>query len=73
MKNKILYLIIGFLVGAIVTTSAFLIYHKTLETNSKGQEMRQMNENGNMGEPPQMPNGGTPSKMPSNLNNNNNV
>ena len=81
MKNKILILIIGILIGAIVTTSAFLIYNKTLAKNSNGQEMIQMNENrksgpssnGNMGEPPSMPNqnGGTPPEMPSNSNNNN--
>jgi len=31
MKDKILYLIIGILIGGIIATSAFLIYHKTLE------------------------------------------
>ena len=81
MKDKILYLIIGILIGAIVTTSAFLIYNKTLEKNSNQSEMMQMKEdgqmqppsNGNMGEPPSMPNqnGGTPPEKPSSSNNNN--
>ena len=35
MKNKILYLIIGILIGAIATTTAFLIYNKTLSKNFK--------------------------------------
>lgn len=81
MKDKILCLIIGILIGAIATTSAFLIYNKTLERNSNGQEMMQMNENGqmqppsngNMGEPPEKPegdNGEEPPAKPKDTNNN---
>lgn len=44
MKNKILYLIIGILIGVIATTLAFLIYNKTPETNSNEQEMMQMDK-----------------------------
>lgn len=84
MKDKILYLIIGFLIGTIVATSAFLIYNKTLKTNLNGQEIMQMNRDG-QSEPPSKPKGdngeelpsmqkqneGTSSKMLSNSNNNN--
>lgn len=83
MKNKILVLIIGILIGAIITTSGFLIYNKVAVKNPKEQETMQMDENGqsgppsngNMGEPPSMPNGngGTLKELPSNSNNNNNV
>lgn len=51
MKEKIMYLIIGVLIGAIVTTSGFLIYNKTTK-NTKINE-RNMS---NMGEPPSMDN-----------------
>lgn len=34
MKEKIMYLIIGVLIGAIVTTSGFLIYNKTTKKYS---------------------------------------
>ncbi len=79
MKNKILILIIGILIGAIITTSAFLIYNKAVVKNPKEQETMRMDgngqmqppSNGNMGEPPSMPNGGTPKELPSNSNNNN--
>lgn len=83
MKNKILVLIIGILIGTIITTSGFLIYNKMIVKNSKEQGTMQMDgngqmqppSNGNMGEPPSMPNrnGGTPPEKPSNSNNNNNV
>lgn len=83
MKNKILVLIIGILIGAIITTSAFLIYNKVAIKNQKEQETMRIDGNGqmqppsnrNMGEPPSMPNGngGTPPEKPSNSNNNNNV
>lgn len=83
MKNKILILIIGILIGAIITTSAFLIYNKSVVKNSKEQETMRMDgngqmqppSNGNMGEPPQVPNGngGTSKELPLNSNNNNNV
>ncbi len=48
MKNKSLILVIGILVGAIITTSAFLIYNNLLTQNSKGQEMMQMKRDGDM-------------------------
>lgn len=63
MKNKILILIIGMLIGAIITTTVFLIYNKVLEKNPKESQMLQMNgegqskppSNGNMGGPPERP------------------
>ncbi len=80
MKNKILYLIIGILIGAIATTTAFLIYNKTLSKNFNQPEMMQMDENQrkelpsnrNMREPDEKENqrGGTSPKMPSSSNNN---
>lgn len=81
MKNKILILIIGILIGAIATTSAFFIYNKTLEKNLNEPEMMQINKNGqsgsqsnrNMKESRERPNqnGGTPPEIPSASNNNN--
>lgn len=81
MKNKILYLIIGILIGAIATTTAFLIYNKTLPKDFNQPEMMQMNENQkkdfpsnrNMGEPDERINqkGGTSPKIPSSSNNDN--
>lgn len=76
MKNKILVLIIGILIGAIITTSGFLIYNKMITKNSKEQRTMRMDgngqmqppSNGNMGEQPHVPNGngGTPPEKPSN-------
>ena len=52
MKEKIMYLIIGVLIGAIVTTSGFLIYNKT----TKSTQTNESNMS-NMGEPPARPDG----------------
>lgn len=79
MKNKILILVIGILIGAIITTSGFLIYNKLVISNSKEHEKMQMDENrqmqrpsnGNMREPSSMPNGGALPEKPSNSKNNN--
>lgn len=62
MKNRILTFIIGILVGAIITTTGFLIYNKSINNNSNekmpfeknGQMQR---PNGYMGEPPEKTNG----------------
>ncbi len=80
MKDKILTFIIGVLVGAIITTSGFLVYEK-LNTN-KGDmpngERPQMMENQNGEAPPEKPDGnqgqmgGTSPEMPSNTNSNSN-
>lgn len=70
MKDKILIFIIGILIGAIITTSAFLIYMKVVNNNNANHsETMQMNENGGMEQPPDKPegdNGEEPPEMPSN-------
>ncbi len=79
MKDRILTLIIGMLVGAILATLGFFIYSKTL--NSNMPKMKQMDGNkqmqrpsdGNREEPPEMPNqnGGTSPRMPASSSDNN--
>lgn len=72
MKEKILTFIIGFLVGAIIATTGFLIYSKTIANNVTQPEMMQMNGNGQMGEPPEKPsvdNGEQPPTKPEESNN----
>lgn len=59
MKEKIMYLIIGIFVGAIITTSGFLIYNKLIAKNSNmpinaGEQMERPNM-GNGEEPPARP------------------
>ena len=82
MKDKIMFLIIGILIGAIITTGGFLIYNKSLSDNAGQPEMTQMNGNGqmgapsndNMGEPPAKPdgeNGEEPPARPEDSNSNN--
>ena len=79
-----MFLIIGILIGAIITTAGFLIYNKSLSNNSVQPEMMQMNGNGqmqppsndNMGEPPAKPdgeNGEEPPARPEDLNSNNTI
>ena len=65
MKNKILILIIGILIGAVLTSIGFYIYQKN---NNGGPDFLQN------GEMPQMPNGGngqTPPDKPSGEQNSN--
>ncbi len=63
MKDKIMYLIIGMLIGAIVATSGFLIYSKTASNNNgNSPEMMQMNSNNQMGNPPSGDMGTPPDK-----------
>ena len=84
MKDKIMFLIIGALIGAIITTGGFLIYNKSLSNNSTQPEMMQMNGNGqmqlpsndNMGEPPTKPDGDSNEESPAkpeNSNSNNTI
>lgn len=50
MKEKILVLIIGILIGGILATSGFLIYNKTNSNNSSNPpQMMDSNSNGQMG------------------------
>lgn len=59
MKEKILTFIIGFLVGAIIATGAFIIYEKTNAKNEGTQVNTQQNFGPNGGGmPPMMQNGG---------------
>ena len=65
MKSEVLLFIIGVLVGAVISTGAFLVYTKTNST-SNNQNMQMPG-----GNPPSMPSGqnnqnGQPPEMPSN-------
>ena len=78
MKGKILMFIFGVLVGAIVTTSVFLIYDKNnsnVNTQSNDTQVMQMRDDQTPPERPdgEKPNGeksqnddGTPPELPSN-------
>ena len=69
MKEKVLMLIIGILIGAIITAGGFLIYLKTNETNNQtipngpmdmrnftpGERPEMDFENGDFPEPPELP------------------
>ena len=64
MKNRILTFIIGVLVGAILATTGFLIYSKTMNKNVNQEGKMPFENNGqmqrpniNIGEPPQKPEG----------------
>ena len=66
MKEKIMYLIIGVLIGAIVTTSGLLIYskiNKSTKTNERNMpnmgepQARPDGDSSNMSEPPSKPDG----------------
>ena len=63
MKDKIIFLIIGILIGAIITTGGFLIYNKSLSNNMDESQMTQMSGNGQMG-PPSNDNKGEPPAKP---------
>lgn len=75
MKGKILTLIIGILVGAIIATVGFLVYSRTRMGSLNNPEKMEMRENGQMGEqaesmgnPPEKPseeNEGNPPEKPS--------
>lgn len=53
MKDKILYLILGILIGAVITAGCFLVFSKNSESQMNG-EMPDMSERGDM----QMPEDG---------------
>lgn len=55
MKDKILTLIIGILIGAIITSVGFFVYTKVTSNTNNNPQM----QNGQMmGEPPSMPGNG---------------
>ena len=70
MKDKILTLTIGILIGAIIASAGFVIYNKTNKGHRKYDfgEPPQMNQgqdgNQNSGTPPVFPNGEKPSGRP---------
>ena len=67
-REKILTFIIGFLVGAIIASGAFIVYENVNKVESNNDFQRMMNKDGQM--PPMMQNGemGTPPDLP-NMNN----
>lgn len=66
MKEKIITLLIGVLVGAIITTAGFMIYNKITANNEPTTTRGQMNFNGEKpdGEMPQMQKGDSNSIAP---------
>ena len=75
MKNKILPLIIGILIGAIIASAGFIIYIKTNNLSKRpdfGGKMPQMNQSQDANKdgrtPPDFPNGEKPSNFPSDKN-----
>lgn len=69
MKNRILTFIIGILVGAIITTSCFLIFNKTMNKGRNeripmnyGNQMEPFNQE--MSEPPAKPEGDFQKEIP---------
>ena len=71
-KEKIILFVIGVLVGAVISTAAFLVYTKTLGASSDNSSSSQQMPGGG-GAPPEMPSGedgqstqgGTPPEKPS--------
>ncbi len=63
MKDKIIFLVIGILIGAIITTLGFLLYTTIITRDIQEPEMGQMREDGglqeqldgDMEEPPEIP------------------
>jgi hypothetical protein len=51
MKGKVLTLIIGILIGAIIATAGFLIYNKTISANQPDIMQMDGNGQGQMGDP----------------------
>ncbi|MBQ6510708.1 hypothetical protein IJI94_01955 [Candidatus Saccharibacteria bacterium] len=76
-KEKVILFIIGVLVGAVISTAAFLVFTKTLGTSSNDNSSSSQQMQG--GTPPEMPSdngsnsgqGGTPPEMPSGNNSQN--
>ena len=76
MKDKIIILIIGILIGAVITTGAFYAYTKVNSSNDCANQAPEMNggtppemPDGQNGQPPEKPNGeGEPPEMQSDSN-----
>lgn len=69
MKEKILPFIIGVLVGGIIVTIGFLAYSKSVCNNANSNPL---NPGGQMGQPPEKPNGDNGSEPPTKPENSNN-
>ncbi len=72
MKNRILTFIIGILVGAILTTTGFLIYSREVAKSINGKMPFENNRpiqppSGIMGEPPTKPDGDFREQIPENM------
>lgn len=75
MKEKIITLIIGMLIGAVITASGFLIYqnaNKNTNQTTDGGQMQMMERPDGNNAPPEMSNGETPSEKPSGSENDSN-
>lgn len=53
MKDKIIMLVIGLLVGAVIATGAFYVYSKSTTCNNTNNTQQQMNGS----QPPELPSG----------------
>lgn len=69
MKDKILYLILGILIGAVITAGCFLIFSKNERSGMRGErhnfEDMQFPEDGNFVKPDNMTDGENPPEKPS--------
>ena len=75
MKDKILVFMMGMLVGAIITASAFLVYQKVQKNTNQmpsGEQMQMMERPDGNSLPPAMPNGETQPEKPSGIENDSN-
>lgn len=71
MKDKILYLILGILIGAVITAGCFLVFSKNARPEMKGERPefgergdRRMPEDGNFVKPDMMMDGENPPEKP---------
>lgn len=71
MKDKILYLILGILIGAVITAGCFLVFSK----NGKGEMEKggPRNEIGNMIKGERLRDGETPPEMPNSATSTNSI
>jgi len=71
-KEKIILLVIGVLIGAVISTAAFFVYAKALGTGDVANSSSSRQMPGGGGTRLEMPSGqnqgGTPPEMPSNTN-----
>ena len=74
-NEKIILFVIGVLVGAVISTAAFVVYTKTLGVSASSESSQSSQQQGG-GTPPEMPSGsssnsqgGTPPDMPGNNSN----